>query len=106
VHVHRYRVRSRVGDKGRLRLSRPNTRANRTAAVVGFLQAARARLAPFNVFVAADIFGYVCWNLDDTAIGHQIESLGPPLDYVSPMRYPSGFTWDLPGCTNPVADPG
>ena len=42
-------------------------------------------LAPYNVFVAADIFGYVCWNLDDTAIGQQIEQLGAPLDYISPM---------------------
>ena len=36
---------------------------------------------------AADIFGYVCWNLDDTAIGQQIELLGEPLDYISPMLF-------------------
>ncbi|EIF30836.1 hypothetical protein BCh11DRAFT_06342 [Burkholderia sp. Ch1-1] len=96
----------RFPDAGGLHFSQANTRANRTAAIVGFLQAARTRLAPYNVFVAADIFGYVCWNLDDTAIGQQIELLGAPLDYISPMLYPSGFTWGLPGCTNPVADPG
>ncbi|NYH14118.1 putative glycoside hydrolase [Paraburkholderia bryophila] len=96
----------RFPDAGGLRFALPNTRGNRTAAIVGFLQAARARLAPYNVFVAADIFGYVCWNLDDTAIGQQIEVLGASLDYISPMLYPSGFTWGLPGCTNPVADPG
>nr|WP_310035380.1 putative glycoside hydrolase [Paraburkholderia graminis] len=96
----------RFPDAGGLRFSQANTRANRTAAIVGFLQAARTRLAPYNVFVSADIFGYVCWNLDDTAIGQQIELLGAPLDYISPMLYPSGFTWGLPGCTNPVSDPG
>lgn len=96
----------RFPDAAGLRFALPNTRANRTAAIVGFLQAARARLVPYNVFVAADIFGYVCWNLDDTAIGQQIETLGDSLDYISPMLYPSGFTWGLPGCTNPVADPG
>ena len=96
----------RFPDASGLRFALPNTRGNRTAAIVGFLQAARARLAPYNVFVSADIFGYVCWNLDDTAIGQQIEVLGAPLDYISPMLYPSGFTWGLPGCTNPVADPG
>ncbi|SDI33339.1 putative glycoside hydrolase [Paraburkholderia phenazinium] len=96
----------RFPDASGLRFALPNIRANRTAAIVGFLQAARARLAPYNVFVSADIFGYVCWNLDDTAIGQQIEDLGAPLDYISPMLYPSGFTWGLPGCTNPVADPG
>ncbi|WP_416392529.1 putative glycoside hydrolase [Burkholderia sp. LFS061] len=96
----------RFPDARGLRFAQPNTRANRTSAIVGFLQAARTRLAPYNVFVSADIFGYVCWNLDDTAIGQQIESLGAALDYISPMLYPSGFTWGLPGCTNPVADPG
>lgn len=95
----------RFPDASGLRFSLPNTRANRTAAIVGFLEAARARLARYNVFLAADIFGYVCWNLDDTAIGQQLETLGAPLDYISPMLYPSGFTWGLPGCTNPVADP-
>ena len=96
----------RFPDESGLRFGLPNTRTNRTAAIVGFLEAARERLAPYNVFVAADIFGYVCWNLDDTAIGQQLETLGGPLDYISPMLYPSGFTWGLPGCTNPVADPG
>lgn len=95
----------RFPDAGGLHFSQPNTRANRTGAIVGFLDAARARLAPYNVFVAADIFGYVCWNLDDTAIGQELETLSAPLDYISPMLYPSGFTWGLPGCTNPVADP-
>ncbi|MDY7565267.1 putative glycoside hydrolase [Pseudomonas sp. RTC3] len=96
----------RFPDKSGLRFALPNTRANRTAAIVGFLQAARTRLAPYNVFVSADIFGYVCWNLDDTAIGQQIELLGEPLDYISPILYPSGFTWGLPGLTNPITDPG
>ncbi|WP_245746977.1 putative glycoside hydrolase [Paraburkholderia lycopersici] len=96
----------RFPDAPGLRFSAPNTRANRTAAIVGFLNAARARLTPYNVFVSADIFGYVCWNLDDTAIGQQLEQLGAPLDYISPMLYPSGFTWGLPGCNRPTAEPG
>ena len=96
----------RFPDASGVHFALPNTRGNRTAAIVGFLKAARARLAPYNVFVSADIFGYVCWNLDDTAIGQEIGTLGTALDYISPMLYPSGFTWGLPGCTNPVADPG
>lgn len=95
----------RFPDKSGLRFALPNTRANRTAAIVGFLKEARQRLAPYNVFVSADIFGYVCWNLDDTAIGQQIELLGAALDYISPMLYPSSFTWGLPGLTNPTEDP-
>ena len=96
----------RFPDQAGLHFSLPNTRSNRTAAIVDFLQAARTRLAPYNVFISADIFGYVCWNLDDTAIGQQIETLGAALDYISPMLYPSGFTWGLPGLSNPVSDPG
>jgi hypothetical protein len=96
---------TRFPDASGLLFSRANTRENRVAAITGFLDAARVRLAPYNVFVAADIFGYVCWNLDDTAIGQQLETLGAALDYISPMLYPSGFTWGLPGCTKPVEDP-
>ncbi|MFX1674880.1 putative glycoside hydrolase [Paraburkholderia sp. A2WS-5] len=96
----------RFPDAPGLQFSEPNTRANRTAAIVGFLNVARARLVPYNVFVAADIFGYVCWNLDDTAIGQQIEQLAAPLDYISPMLYPSGFTWGLPGFDRPMVEPG
>lgn len=95
----------RFPDKSGLRFAQPNTQANRTAAIVGFLKEARQRLAPYNVFISADIFGYVCWNLDDTAIGQQIELLGAALDYISPMLYPSSFTWGLPGLTNPTEDP-
>jgi len=96
----------RFPDAPGLMFSQPNTRANRTAAITGFLKTARGRLARYNVFMSADIFGYVCWNLDDTAIGQQLEQLGEPLDYISPMLYPSGFTWGLPGCTRPTEDPG
>lgn len=96
----------RFPDQGGLRFALPNTRDNRTEAITGFLQAARARLAPYNVFIAADIFGYVCWNTNDTAIGQQLEQLDAALDYISPMLYPSGFTWGLPSLADPVAEPG
>jgi hypothetical protein len=57
------------------------------------------------VFLAADIFGYVCWNLDDTGIGQMLERLVPHVDYLSPMLYPSGFHVGIPGCPDPVAHP-
>ena len=95
----------RFPDAGGLRFARPNTQDNRVDAISGFLQAARARLAPYNVFLAADIFGYVLWNSDDTAIGQQLERLAEPLDYICPMLYPSGFKWGLPDLRDPVAHP-
>ena len=96
----------RFPDAKGLRFSQPNNEKNRIAAITGFLQAARSRLAAYNVFVAADIFGYVCWNANDTEIGQQLEALVPVVDYLSPMLYPSGFSFGIPGCPNPLADAG
>lgn len=86
-----------------MQFSQPNTEANRTRAITGFLDAARERLTRYNVFLAVDVFGYVCWNLDDTHIGQPLEAILPRVDYLSPMLYPSSFQFGIPGCPNPVA---
>jgi hypothetical protein len=95
----------RFPDAVGLRFSAPSTQAARTAAIGDFLAAARGRLARFNVFVAADIFGYVAWNENDTLIGQQLEALAGRVDYLCPMLYPSGFSFGIPGHPNPVAAP-
>lgn len=95
----------RFPDAKGLVFSVPNTEGQRVAAITGFLAAARKRLAPYNVFVAADIFGYVSWNSNDTFIGQKLESLVGQVDYLSPMLYPSGFHLGIPGYTNPVMHP-
>lgn len=94
----------RFPDEPGLLFSKPNNEANRVAAITGFVADASRRLAPYNVFVAADIFGYVLWNKDDTAIGQRLEDLVPHLDYISPMLYPSGFQFGIPGYRDPVAN--
>ncbi|MGO9379060.1 MAG: putative glycoside hydrolase [Dissulfurispiraceae bacterium] len=81
-----------------------NTEENRIKTISGFLAEARKQLTPYNVFVSADIFGYVAWNLDDTQIGQKIDRLAPAVDYISLMLYPSGFQWGIPGHRNPVAN--
>ncbi|WP_266169114.1 putative glycoside hydrolase [Dyella subtropica] len=96
----------RFPDAQGLRFMHPSTEASRTQAIDGFLRAAQSRLAPYNVFVAADIFGYVCWNTNDTAIGQQLELISTSVDYLSPMLYPSGFTWGIPDYPHPTATPG
>lgn len=96
----------RFPDASGLRFGEPNTEANRVAAITGFLEGARARLRPYNLYLSADIFGYVCWNADDTRIGQRLGALGGLVDYISPMLYPSGFTWGLPGCRKPTDHPG
>lgn len=95
----------RFPDAAGLVFSMPNTEENRIKAVSGFLMEAKKRLVPYNVFLAADIFGYVCWNLNDTDIGQKLENLAPILDFLSPMLYPSGFQYGIPGYRNPVANP-
>jgi hypothetical protein len=96
----------RFPDARGLRFSQPNTEAGRVAAISGFLQEARRRLAPYNVFLAVDIFGYVSWNQGDTEIGQRLAELAAHSDYLSPMLYPSGFQFGIPGFRNPVQHPG
>jgi hypothetical protein len=95
----------RCPDKKGVVFSQPSTQKTRTAAITGFLKAAYRALAPYNVMVAADIFGYVCWNLNDTGIGQEIAEAVKAVDVVSPMLYPSGYQWGIPHYRNPVQHP-
>ncbi|HSR57035.1 MAG TPA: putative glycoside hydrolase [Candidatus Binataceae bacterium] len=96
---------ARFPDSPGLTFSRPPTLKNRIGAINGFLAAARKALMPYNVFLAADIFGYVMWNEDDTHIGQQLEDLPGIVDYICPMLYPSGYQFGIPGYRNPVQHP-
>ena len=91
----------RFPDRKGMQFSKPNTERNRREAIVSFLARAREKLAPYNVFVSADNFGYVCWNLDDTGIGQCFSDIGTVVDYISPMLYPSSFQFGIPGVPNP-----
>ena len=95
----------RFPDAPGLRFSIPYTEENRVGAIAGFLEEAKKRLLPYNVFLAADLFGYVSWNTDDTKIGQKLEEVTPILDYISPMLYPSGFKFGIPGYRLAVAHP-
>ena len=95
----------RFPDASPPQFSMPNTKENRVNAIAGFLMEAKKRLLPYNVFLSADIFGYVCWNLNDTNIGQTLEDLASHVDYLSPMLYPSGFQYGIPGYRIPVTNP-
>lgn len=92
----------RFPDRKGIKFSVENTQANRVQAISGFLEAARTRLTPYNVFISADIFGYVSWHDADIEIGQRVDALAPYVDYLSPMLYPSGFNAGIPGYPNPV----
>lgn len=93
----------RFPDRKGVKFSVENTQAERVKAISGFLEAARNRLTPYNVFISADIFGYVSWHDADIDIGQRVDALAPYVDYLSPMLYPSGFNAGIPGYRNPVA---
>ena len=95
----------RFPDARGIVFSEASTETSRVGAITGFLREARRRLVPYNVFLAMDAFGYVCWNENDTGIGQRIEDLASVVDVVSPMLYPSGFQFGIPGYRNPVQNP-
>jgi peptidoglycan/xylan/chitin deacetylase (PgdA/CDA1 family) len=81
----------------RATFSQQNTRANRTATLAAFLEKAGQALAPYDVKLGADVFGYSIWIREDLKIGQNIETLAAHLDVLSPMLYPSTFANGLPG---------
>lgn len=95
----------RFPDNRGVAFSQPSTEDSRTQAITGFLKAAHQALTPYNVLVAADIFGYVVWNANDTDIGQKIAPIVEAVDVVSPMLYPSGYHLGIPKYRNPVKNP-
>jgi hypothetical protein len=87
----------------KLKFSGPTDEAGRVKAISDFLAQAHAALIPYNVFLSADIFGYVLWNTNDTGIGQHLETIVKIVDYVCPMMYPSGFKFGIPGHPQPMA---
>jgi hypothetical protein len=95
----------RLPDNRGVVFPEPSNIANRTKVITGFLEAAYKALIPYNVFVAADVFGYVPWNEGDTGIGQQIVDITKAVDIVSLMTYPSGYHLGIPKYRNPVQHP-
>jgi hypothetical protein len=92
----------RFPDAKGIQFSQESTEESRSNTITAFLTEARRQLTPYNVFLSADVFGYICWNTNDTGIGQKIERVGTVLDYISPMLYPSGFSFGIPNYRNPV----
>jgi hypothetical protein len=86
----------------RLQFVSPVSEQTRVAAISGFLAQVRQQLQPYNVYIGADVFGYVCWNSNDTGIGQSLGAIAANVDYISPMLYPSGFQFGIPGFPSPV----
>jgi hypothetical protein len=87
----------RFPDARGLVFSAPNTEETRVKTIAEFLQTARRRLTPYNVFLAADLFGYICWNLDDTGIGQTLDSVARISITCRRCYTPRVFIWGFLG---------
>jgi hypothetical protein len=71
-----------------------------------FLTYARGKLAPYNVFISADLFGLTASDQGDMNIGQKVEDVAKQVDYVSPMVYPSHYNPGEYGIKSPENNPG
>lgn len=74
--------------------------AQRYKFIEDFILRARKQLEPYNVKLAADVFGRIPLNRNDI-IGQQMESMDKVIDYICPMAYPSHYTWSRKLQTDP-----
>ena len=79
-----------------------NNQRERVKTLNKFLAKVKHTLIPYNIFLAINTFGAACWAKNDLGIGHNNKALKKHVDYISPMLYPSGFTYGIPGLRNPT----
>ncbi|GEM_PF-219135 len=84
-----------------------STKSTRTKAIREFVHKVQTALRPFPVFLSVDTFGLTVWvyPYEDMSIGQRVIDLGPHIDYLCPMLYPSTFTAGNLGYENPSAHP-
>lgn len=88
-----------------------NTAESRSEAVAGVLAAVKAAVNQRGGLLAMDCFGYVAWKQNsDQGIGQLLEVVGPHVDILSPMAYPSTYGAGLQepcraGCKPPAKYP-
>jgi hypothetical protein len=85
----------------------PSTLESRTAAIQGFVMAAKEAVDPTPAFLSADLFGYALSVTPehDMRIGQRLMDLAPHVDYVCPMVYPSTFIPGNLGLDSPSDSP-
>jgi hypothetical protein len=77
----------------------------KSEALVGFLNAAKARLAPLGARSTADVFGLTATARGTLEIGQNWERLSPTVDVMLPMIYPSHYPNGAFGIARPNAEP-
>jgi hypothetical protein len=74
-------------------------------AVKGFLKYVAVRLKPYGVAVSVDVFGLTCSITGDMNIGQVIEKIGPEVDCICPMVYPSHYYHGMYNLKDPESSP-
>lgn len=74
-------------------------------AIQKFLIYSKRKLEPYNVPLAADVFGLVSTAVDDVGIGQYWEAISNVVDYICPMVYPSHYAPGSFGLSVPDAYP-
>ena len=74
-------------------------------AIQKYLNYAKKKLSPYNVYISADIYGQVGSSSDDMSLGQFWEAVSSEVDYVSPMMYPSHYGKGVYGLAVPDANP-
>ncbi len=74
-------------------------------AVQKFLKSAYHELSKMEVYVSADVFGWVASAINDVGIGQHWEGLTAVTDYMCPMMYPSHYGAGNYGLSVPDAYP-
>ncbi|HEU0304465.1 MAG TPA: putative glycoside hydrolase [Gaiellaceae bacterium] len=81
----------------------PGLESDPSDAVLGFLRLARQRLAPFDTFLGASVFGIAATRPDE--IAQDVPAIAREVDYVAPMLYPSHWGPYEYGVTQPESEP-
>lgn len=71
-----------------------------------FLAYARRRLARYNVFISADLFGLTASQQGEMGIGQDVKAVSKRVDFISPMVYPSHYNTGEYGIKSPENNPG
>ncbi len=93
-----------ISNKDKMDFRNPDNESQ-AATIQKYLTKAYEELSPYNVYVAADVFGWAATAINDVGIGQHWEALTNVVDYICPMMYPSHYGPNNFGLSVPDAYP-
>ena len=93
------------GNIRNCRYSKIHTSSAAAGALVNFLKRAQEQITPLGAYLSIDVFGLATTNIHDMGIGQKIIAMSEPVDFVSPMVYPSHYNKGEYGIPEPELEP-